>query len=76
MKTTSPKVRTQRSVSRKGCCMNSSLRAYHRPSLTLAWNWNRPMGSRLVKIISTRPALSHQKPVFIRRSLNTSCGRM
>ncbi|MNN86293.1 hypothetical protein D3C81_2036980 [compost metagenome] len=58
------------------CCMKASLRAYHRPSLTLAWNWMMPIGSRLVAIISTRPPFSHQKAVFIRRSLNRSCGRM
>src|SRR3546814_5972775 len=63
MNTTSPKVRIQRSVSRKPCCRNSSLRAYHMPVVTLASNWNRPTGSRLVKIISTSPAFSPQKPV-------------
>lgn len=31
MNTTSPKVRTQRSVSSSGCCINASLRAYHSP---------------------------------------------
>src|SRR5690606_6735191 len=76
MKTTSPMVRIQRSVCKKSCCMKASLRAYHKPSLTLAWNWKKPMGSRLVKIISKRPIFSVQKPVFISFSQNTPSGRM
>src|SRR5690606_3061975 len=74
--TTSPNVRIQRRVSRKPCCRNSSLRAYHMPVLTLAWNWNKPTGSKLVMIISTRPALSHQKPVLNSLSFNGTCGRI
>src|SRR3546814_7115910 len=62
MNTTSPKVRIQRSVSRKSCCRNSSLRAYHMPVVTLASNWNKPTGSKLVKIISTSPAFKPQNP--------------
>ncbi|MCY1559551.1 hypothetical protein D9M68_966010 [compost metagenome] len=69
-KTTSPNVRPQRRVFRMSCCMKASLRAYHMPSLTLAWNWIRPMGSRLVKIISARPRFSPQNASFIRPGLS------
>ncbi|MNT33243.1 hypothetical protein D3C72_1691630 [compost metagenome] len=49
--------------------MNASLRAYHRPSVTLAWNWMMPIGSKLVKIISTRPTFKPQNAVFIKAGL-------
>ncbi|MNE85326.1 hypothetical protein D3C80_1823140 [compost metagenome] len=75
MNTTSPKVRTQRRVSSRSCCMKASLRAYHMPWLTLAWNCRMPIGNRLVAIISTRPAFRPQKPMRISRSLKAASGR-
>ncbi|CUJ72860.1 Uncharacterised protein [Achromobacter aegrifaciens] len=56
--------------------MKPSLRAYHMPSLTLAWNWISPTGSRLVKIISARPRFMPQNASFIKPGLSAYCGRM
>ena len=70
----SPIIRNQRRSWRSGCCIKSSLRANHRPWVTLAHAWIKPIGKRLMRIIKTSPMLRPQKPKRISLSLKAISG--